>query len=165
MPSSKIRRIDLTAASPASQMAALRKLFANQNDKVTPQQKKRTQSVFGEALTPAQAVIRARELAGSMAAGTAEGSPIVEVEVDTLEQLAEVLAVEPDIVLLDNMPPEVLRRAVALRDELAPAVELEASGGVSLASVAAIAATGVERISVGALTHSAESLDVGLDWR
>jgi nicotinate-nucleotide pyrophosphorylase (carboxylating) len=76
-----------------------------------------------------------------------------------------VLPAGPDIVLVDNMPPDVLRRAVALRDELAPEVELEASGGVHLETVAAIAATGVDRISVGALTHSAPALDIGLDWR
>ena len=54
---------------------------------------------------------------------------------------------------------------MALRDRLARGIELEASGGVTLETVAAIAATGVERISVGALTHSATSLDVALDWR
>ena len=57
-----------------------------------------------------------------------------------------------------------MRQAVALRDARAPDVELEASGGVSLATVAAIAATGVERISVGALTHSSPALDLAFDW-
>jgi len=57
-----------------------------------------------------------------------------------------------------------LREAVALRDRLAPEVELEASGGVNLTTVRAIAESGVERISVGALTHSAVWLDIGLDW-
>jgi nicotinate-nucleotide pyrophosphorylase (carboxylating) len=87
------------------------------------------------------------------------------VEVESLAQLAQVLPEGPDIVLLDNMPPAELRRAVELRNSLAPQVELEASGGVNLETVAAIAATGVERISVGALTHSAPSLDVALDWQ
>ena len=82
---------------------------------------------------------------------------------DTLEQLQQVLATGVDIVLLDNMAPATLREAVAMRDARAPQVELEASGGVNLDTVAAIAATGVERISVGALTHSAIALDVGLD--
>jgi nicotinate-nucleotide pyrophosphorylase (carboxylating) len=95
---------------------------------------------------------------------TAANFPI-EVEVDTLEQLADALAGKPDIVLLDNMPLEQLRAAVALRNRLAPKVELEASGGVSLATVAAIAATGVERISVGALTHSVPALDLAFDWK
>jgi nicotinate-nucleotide pyrophosphorylase (carboxylating) len=89
----------------------------------------------------------------------------VEVEVDTLEQLADALAGEPDFVLLDNMTLEQLRQAVAIRNERAPATELEASGGVSLATVAAIAATGVERISVGALTHSPPALDLAFDWK
>jgi len=75
-----------------------------------------------------------------------------------------VLPVGPDIVLLDNMGSEVLRQAVALRDTFAPEVELEASGGVDLASVRGIAESGVDRISVGALTHSAVCLDIGLDW-
>lgn len=94
------------------------------------------------------------------------GSPLqIEVEVDTLVQLADALTGEPDMVLLDNMTLEDMRRAVALRNERAPEVELEASGGVCLTTVAAIAATGVERISVGALTHSAPALDLAFDWK
>jgi nicotinate-nucleotide pyrophosphorylase (carboxylating) len=89
---------------------------------------------------------------------------IVEVEVDSLVQLQQVLPERPDIVLLDNMSCEELRRAVELRNSLARPVELEASGGVTLASVREIAETGVERISSGALTHSAVGFDVGLDW-
>ena len=85
-------------------------------------------------------------------------------EVDTLEQLREVLAADPDIVLLDNMSCEQLATAVQMRNTLRPQTELEASGGVSLETIAAIAATGVDRISVGALTHSAKCLDIGLDW-
>jgi nicotinate-nucleotide pyrophosphorylase (carboxylating) len=88
----------------------------------------------------------------------------IEIEVDTLAQLADALAGEPDIVLLDNMTIDDMRQAVALRDTRAPQVELEASGGVSLATVASIAATGVERISVGALTHSPPALDLAFDW-
>jgi nicotinate-nucleotide pyrophosphorylase (carboxylating) len=88
----------------------------------------------------------------------------VEVEVDTLEQLTDALSGQPDIVLLDNMTPDELREAVTLRNRRAPKVALEASGGVSLATVGAIAATGVERISVGALTHSAPVLDIAFDW-
>ncbi len=87
----------------------------------------------------------------------------IEVEVDTLDQLGKVLGAGVDIVLLDNMAPEDLARAVAMRDENAPAVQLEASGGVTLETVRAIAEAGVDRISVGALTHSAPSLDLGLD--
>jgi len=87
----------------------------------------------------------------------------VEVECDTLEQVERVLTMSADLVLLDNMPPETLRQAVTLRDRLAPAVELEASGGVTLETIRAIAETGVDRIAVGALTHSAPALDIGLD--
>jgi nicotinate-nucleotide pyrophosphorylase (carboxylating) len=87
----------------------------------------------------------------------------VQVEVDTLAQLRAVLPCGVQAILLDNRPPEVLRQAVKIRDELAPRVELEASGGVTLASVRTIAETGVERISIGALTHSAPALDIGMD--
>ncbi len=92
------------------------------------------------------------------------GALVVQIEVDTLEQLSSVLPAGPDIVLLDNMSPASLREAVKMRNEAAPGVELEASGGVNLQTVREIAETGVERISVGALTHSAGCLDIGLDW-
>jgi nicotinate-nucleotide pyrophosphorylase (carboxylating) len=88
----------------------------------------------------------------------------VEVEVDTLSQLEAAFAAAADIVLLDNMPLADLRMAVARRDAIAPTVLLEASGGVNVGSVREIAATGVDRISVGALTHSAPALDIGLDY-
>lgn len=89
---------------------------------------------------------------------------VVQVEVDTLDQLAAVLPSGPDIVLLDNMSTELLNQAVTMRNESAPQVQLEASGGVNLDTLREIAMTGVERISVGAITHSASSLDIGLDW-
>ena len=89
----------------------------------------------------------------------------IQVEVESIEYLEEILAAEPDVVLLDNMKPAKLREAVRRRDRLfgdaGPA--LEASGGVTLRNVAAVAATGVDRISVGALTHSAPNLDVSLE--
>ncbi len=107
-------------------------------------------------LTPADAVLRARQ---------AWPDRVIEVEVDTLEQFRGVLPAGPDIVLLDNMTNEQLREAVRVRGESAPGVVLEASGGVRLDTIGAIAATGVDRISVGALTHSAVGLDLGLDWR
>ena len=88
----------------------------------------------------------------------------LEIEVDTLEQLDAALPAQPDIVLLDNMPPAELREAVRRRNAVAPGVLLEASGGVTLATVRAIAETGVDRISVGALTHSAPALDIALDY-
>ena len=120
--------------------------------------------VEGERLTPAGAVERARKFVQSMAPG-GSSAMIVEVEVDTLEQLDDVLGAAPDFVLLDNMSTDALRQAVGRRDAVAKTVELEASGGVDLDTVAAIAATGVDRISVGALTHSAAALDVALDWQ
>lgn len=88
----------------------------------------------------------------------------IEVEVDTLEQLRDALAGSPDIVLLDNMGPPQLRDAVKLRDQLAGSVLLEASGGITLANIREIAECGVDRISVGALTHSAPALDIAFDW-
>ncbi|MCC7146359.1 MAG: carboxylating nicotinate-nucleotide diphosphorylase [Phycisphaeraceae bacterium] len=87
----------------------------------------------------------------------------IQVEVDNLDQLRRVLTAGLDRVLLDNMPPEVLREAVKMRDDTAPKVLLEASGGISLANVRAIASSGVDLISIGSLTHSAPALDLGLD--
>jgi nicotinate-nucleotide pyrophosphorylase (carboxylating) len=84
----------------------------------------------------------------------------IEVECDTLEQLEEALAAGADAILLDNMSLDELRRAVAVTDGRA---RLEASGGVTLETVRAIAETGVDEISVGALTHSAPALDVSLE--
>src|SRR5215467_362177 len=86
----------------------------------------------------------------------------VEVEVDTLVQLEEALAVGVHAVLLDNMQPEELRRAVAMVDGRAIT---EASGGVAPATAPAIAATGVDLISIGWLTHSITALDIGLDYQ
>jgi len=109
----------------------------------------------------------AESLTAAIRTVRAEAAPrFVEVEVDTLDQFARVLAIEAglvDFVLLDNMTPAGLRRAVDLRDAAGSAVRLEASGGVALDTVRAIAESGVDRISVGALTHSSAALDVGLD--
>jgi len=114
--------------------------------------------------SPAEAVHRARQYVRQHAPEAIQAGMIVEIEVDTLKQLEQVLPAGPDIVLLDNMTPTQLRDAVDRRDAINPAVELEASGGVTLKSIVAIADAGVERISVGALTHSAVGLDLGLDW-
>lgn len=86
----------------------------------------------------------------------------IEVEVDTLEQLAEVLEEGVDIVMLDNMTPEQMKTAV---DMVAGRALVEASGGVTLARIPAIAETGVDLISSGAITHSAPNFDVGLDYK
>jgi len=88
----------------------------------------------------------------------------IEIEVESHEQLCMALSCRPNIVLLDNMNDRQLRDAVRKRNEIAPDVELEASGGVTLETVRAIAETGVDRISVGALTHSAPALDIALDY-
>lgn len=87
----------------------------------------------------------------------------VEVEVDTLEQLAEILAEGVELVLLDNFDVETTAKAVALRDERSPGTLLESSGGLALATARAYAETGVDYLAVGALTHSARALDLGLD--
>lgn len=89
----------------------------------------------------------------------------IEVEVDRLEQLEEALALGVDTILLDNMPLETLRRAVALASSISGGkAVLEASGNVTLETVRAIAETGVDYISSGAITHSAPNLDIGLDF-
>jgi nicotinate-nucleotide pyrophosphorylase (carboxylating) len=116
----------------------------------------------GNLLNPAQAVANAREFIKSQPGVAA--NTIVEIEVDSLVQLSQALEADPDIVLLDNMDNQQLRQAVQLRNQKNPAVELEASGGVNLTTLRAIAETKVDRISVGALTHSAINLDLGLDW-
>ncbi|PCJ61804.1 MAG: nicotinate-nucleotide diphosphorylase (carboxylating) [Planctomycetota bacterium] len=85
------------------------------------------------------------------------------VEIDHLSQLEEALLASPQIILLDNMKPAFLKRAVNLKNSLAPKILLEASGGVNLKTVKKIAESGVDRISVGALTHSVKALDIGLD--
>ena len=85
----------------------------------------------------------------------------IEIEVDRLDQISEAIAAGADIILLDNMSTEDLRNAVAMIDGRAV---VEASGGVNLGTIAEIAATGVDLISVGALTHSAPALDIGLDF-
>jgi len=91
---------------------------------------------------------------------------LVEVEVDTLEQFREVLKVDGiGVLLLDNMDCPTMEKAVELRDASGKRgrLELEASGGITLETVRSVAATGVERIAVGAITHSAPALDIGLE--
>jgi nicotinate-nucleotide pyrophosphorylase (carboxylating) len=100
---------------------------------------------------------RAAQAAGGLARS-------IEIEVDDLEQFDAALAHGPNIILLDNMSPDTMREAVRRRDERAPSVQLEASGGITLQTLRTIAETGVDRISVGALTHSAVALDIALDY-
>jgi nicotinate-nucleotide pyrophosphorylase (carboxylating) len=89
---------------------------------------------------------------------------LVEVEVDSLSQLEAALVCRPDMILLDNMDVAAVREAVRRRDVQGPGILLEASGGVHFDTIRAIAETGVDRISIGALTHSAPALDIALDY-
>ncbi|MDA7950583.1 MAG: carboxylating nicotinate-nucleotide diphosphorylase [Pirellulaceae bacterium] len=114
--------------------------------------------------TLAKAVKEARKLIKERGPGMVKKSMTITIEVDTLEQLTEVLPALPDIVLLDNMTVEELKEGVALRDKIGPMVALEASGGITRKTVRGVAETGVERISIGALTHSVKNFDVALDW-
>ncbi len=102
----------------------------------------------------AQAVARARAAIGHLVK--------IELEVDTLEQLDEALGLAVDAVLLDNMNFEQMRRAVSMA---AGRLVLEASGGITPQTAPEVAATGVDLLSSGALTHSVKALDIGLDWR
>ena len=86
----------------------------------------------------------------------------IEVETDTLDQVRECLECHADIIMLDNMDLDTMKQAVSM---IGGRALVEASGGVNLDTVAGIAATGVDIISVGALTHSAPSCDIGMDWR
>ena len=122
------------------------------------------------AYSPAEAVRKARaflaqQAVGELTAGAPDSSMLLEIEVDSLDQLREVLLENPDIVLLDNMTPEQLRQAIQIRDAARSSAELEASGGINLQNIRAIAESGIDRISIGALTHSAPVLDLALDWQ
>jgi nicotinate-nucleotide pyrophosphorylase (carboxylating) len=101
-----------------------------------------------------QAVERARASVGHLVK--------IELEVDTLDQLREALAIDVDAVLLDNMDVATMREAVRM---VGGRAVTEASGGITLASAPAIAATGVDLLSAGWLTHSTTALDIGLDWK
>lgn len=113
---------------------------------------------------PAAAVRRARDFVARTFPAERAAATVVEIELDSLEQLPAVLEAGPDIVLLDNMPAERLAAGIAIRNRLRPEVILEASGGVSPESVGAIAATGIDRVSSGWPTHASPWLDVALDW-
>ncbi len=103
-----------------------------------------------------EAFRRVRELAATIP---------VEIEVDTLDGLREAIAAGADEVLIDNFTLDEMRQAVEVRNEMNPDVRLEASGGLTLETARAVAATGVDFIAVGELTHSARVLDIGLDLR
>lgn len=116
-------------------------------------------------LSPQQAAEKVASVAAD-ARARYEGLAFVEVEVDSLEQLEAMLELDGelvDIILLDNMAVEQLARAVEMRNAKGVQTLLEASGGIELSSIGDVARTGVDRIAVGALTHHAVWLDVGLD--
>jgi nicotinate-nucleotide pyrophosphorylase (carboxylating) len=100
----------------------------------------------------------------STARAKAPPGATIEIEVDSLEQLDCALQGAPDIILVDNFASDLLAEAVRRRDAMAPSVELEASGGINLDNVAELARTRVDRISIGALTHSAPALDIAVDY-
>jgi nicotinate-nucleotide pyrophosphorylase (carboxylating) len=102
----------------------------------------------------AEAFALVRELADTIA---------VEIEVDSIEGLRTAIEVGADEVLIDNFTPELMREAVALRDEMNPNVVIEASGGLTVETARVVGETGVDYIAVGELTHSARVLDIGLD--
>ena len=127
-------------------------------------------SLSDAALVKDNHIVAAGGVAQAFAAVRAAAPNIaVEIEVDTLEQLHVALGAGADLVLLDNMPPAVLRDAVLIaeahRATTGKSVILEASGGLTLDNAADVAATGVRYISVGALTHSSSVLDIGLDMQ
>jgi nicotinate-nucleotide pyrophosphorylase (carboxylating) len=118
--------------------------------------------LFDALLVKDNHVAAAGGLTAAVAAARSAGPRLpLEVEVDTLDQVREALACDCELLLLDNMAPGTMRAAVELARGRA---RTEASGGVSLATVATVAATGVDFVAVGALTHSAPALDVALDW-
>ncbi len=86
----------------------------------------------------------------------------IEIEVRNLTELTDALYAAPHIILLDNMPPKLVKQAVALRDAFSAFTQLEVSGGLTIENVRAYAQLGVERLSVGALTHSAPAVDISL---
>ena len=110
-------------------------------------------SIKAQGLSLIEAVTRARQ--------SMPHTLKIEIEVDRLDQIHEALKAGADIILLDNMSPEELKSSVAMIDGRAL---IEASGGVNLSTVSEIAATGVDLISVGSLTHSAPALDIGFDF-
>jgi len=101
------------------------------------------------------------DIRAAVAAARARVGPAlkIEVEVATFEQLEDALDAGVDIIMLDNMPPELMKRCV---DRAAGRVPLEASGGITLDTIAVAAATGVDYVSVGAVTHSAKALDISM---
>lgn len=117
----------------------------------------------GQPLSALEAATRAVAMRGRQV-NQLVAPKMVEIEVDGLDQLEQVLDTGVDIILLDNFSLDDLRTAVARRDQAGVDVELEASGNVNIDTIDSVAATGVDRISSGSLTHQATWLDLGMDW-
>jgi nicotinate-nucleotide pyrophosphorylase (carboxylating) len=117
--------------------------------------------LFDAILVKENHIAAAGSITAAAAAARRAGVP-VEIEIERLEQMAEALRAGADRLLLDNFGPDQLRAAVARRDELAPGVELEASGGITLAKVRQVAETGVDWISVGAITKDVRAVDLSM---
>ena len=115
-------------------------------------------------LSPADAVRRAREFVAQLDAQYIAKDMLIEVEIDRLDQLDEVLAAAPDIVLLDNMAPEDLRRAVARRNEAAPASSWKRLAAYRSTRCDESPRRALSASASAAFTHSSRSLDIGLDW-
>ena len=90
--------------------------------------------------------------------------PVI-VEADRVELAIQFLALDPDRILLDNLPPKAVEQVVAERNRIGSKVALEASGGITLEGAQAMARAGADFISVGSLTHSAKAIDFALDWK
>jgi nicotinate-nucleotide pyrophosphorylase (carboxylating) len=117
-----------------------------------------------EGIKPDEAVRRGRAFLGKAFQPERAAAMVVEIEIDSIDQLGPVLESRPDIVLLDNMQPDELAACVAMRNAKAPTVILEASGGIRPETVAGVASSGVDRVSTGWPTHDAPWLDIALDW-
>lgn len=121
-------------------------------------------ALHAEGISPAEAIGRARAFLGNAFPPDRAAAMVVEIEIDSIDQLRAVLEAKPDVVLLDNMQPDELAACVAMRNATAADVILEASGGIRPETATAIAKTGVDRVSTGWPTHDAPWLDVALDW-
>jgi nicotinate-nucleotide pyrophosphorylase (carboxylating) len=110
-------------------------------------------------------IASAGSIAAAVTAASSHRDVLIEVEVETLEQVAEALATNADRLLLDNFSLQQLSEAVKLRHQMAPDVTLEASGGISLERIRKIAETGVDFISVGSLTKDVNAADLSMQFR
>jgi nicotinate-nucleotide pyrophosphorylase (carboxylating) len=110
-------------------------------------------------------IASAGSIEAAVAAASKHGNILIEVEVETLEQVVEALSTDARRLLLDNFSLKQLSEAVKLRDQSAPAITLEASGGISLGSVRKIAETGVDFISIGGLTKDVQAADLSMQFK